>query len=504
MSELVKQRDGKLSDGRRSSNRSDGRRSSNRSDRSSRLSGSRRSGSRRSGSRRTSAVRRFTQKRARKTIGTFMKKTEHKRKSKFLQSICSDSGVCIAFGNERSKILDFFKGFTDFDYLTNTRTIGSESANGFVKEFEYEREAYKAYAVLKSSLEKDSDNLLYEYVVGQVINKYFMKRFPCFVETYGHYKYSYNKRDMFRNAGPGKPDMNKILIPYDANYIPIDTSCESSNDMCILIQHIKGASSIGDKAYNTLSGQGKYNNPKKDINFITNDLLYSLFQVYFPLSHLKDNYTHYDLHGDNVILYKPVDGKYIQYHYHYLNGEVVTFKSQFISKIIDYGRSYFNVSPHEIHPRMKSSSDYDELLCETPECNNTNEECGDESGYGWMGGPHSDDRYHISTSLRNMSHDLRLLAMLNKDWDRTNFQSNRAYVNLQTMLAKVFYEFEFGTPEVVKNKKTSIIFNVTDAEIAMKLLINNPAQIKANNDYYSKMSKLGDLHIYLDKPMNYK
>ena len=38
----------------------------------------------------------------------------------------------------------------------------------------------------------------------------------------------------------------------------------------------------------------------------------------------------------------------------------------------------------------------------------------------------------------------------------------------------------------------------------MKLLINNPAQIKANNDYYSKMSKLGDLHIYLDKPMNYK
>lgn len=36
-------------------------------------------------------------------IGRFMLKTGEKRKALFLKSICSDSGVCIAFGQDSKK-----------------------------------------------------------------------------------------------------------------------------------------------------------------------------------------------------------------------------------------------------------------------------------------------------------------------------------------------------------------------------------------------------------------
>ena len=159
-------------------------------------------------------TKKYTQKRSTKTIGKFMKKTEYKRRSKFLQAICSDAGVCIAFGKERKKIFNFFNGFTKFDFLKNMRTIGAASVNGFVKELEYEREEYKAHAILKSSMEEESDNLMYEFFVGQSINENFLNNMPCFIETYGHYKYKSNKdREQFQKKKSGFTDLNAILTP---------------------------------------------------------------------------------------------------------------------------------------------------------------------------------------------------------------------------------------------------------------------------------------------------
>ena len=153
-----------------------------------------------------SAVRRFTQKRARKTIGKFMKETGSKRKSEFLKVICSDSGVCIAFGKERKKIFDFFKGFTQFDYLSGIKTIGA-STNGFVKELEYKHKDYVAHAVLKSSQSKSADNLMYEYFVGLKVND-MATQLPCFVETYGHYEYKTDAdRKTFKMEKSGLKDV---------------------------------------------------------------------------------------------------------------------------------------------------------------------------------------------------------------------------------------------------------------------------------------------------------
>lgn len=53
------------------------------------------------------------------------------------KKICSDSGVCIAFGTEKNKILDYFSNFTDFSILQSVTQIGASSMNGIVLQLEY-------------------------------------------------------------------------------------------------------------------------------------------------------------------------------------------------------------------------------------------------------------------------------------------------------------------------------------------------------------------------------
>ena len=443
------------------------------------------------------AVRTFTRKRATKTIGKFMKKTEDKRRSIFLQAICSDSGVCIAFGKERKKIFNFFEGFTTFTYLKNIKAIGSVSVNGFVKELEYEREGYKSYAVLKSSRQKNADNLMYEYFVGLMINK-LAEQAPCFVETYGHFKYKPDRyfqsdmyREKFQNEVPGYKDLKKILIPHKPNKIYYDDSCENSINQCILLQHIKGAKSIGDKLYSRVP----------DYDFIMNDFLYAIYQIYYVLGRKRYVFTHYDLHPDNVILYKPVEGKYIQFHYHLgPTMRPLSFKSQYIAKMIDYGRSFINLN------KQSNSETYYNDLCLEESCNYDGEQCGDESGYGWMPPPQTEDNHYISSSLNNISHDLRLLSNLLPimPWNEEPFKSNtRIHSILENILVRVKYENDYGTPPVKASLSHGLIENVGDAEFYIRGGVQKAVQKQANDDYYRGMQKLGDMHIYGNKPMEF-
>ena len=68
---------------------------------------------------------------AKNTIGNFLYKNREKIRANFLKMVCSDSGVCIAFGKESKKINDFFKFFDNFDYMTNY-TILNNGGNGTV------------------------------------------------------------------------------------------------------------------------------------------------------------------------------------------------------------------------------------------------------------------------------------------------------------------------------------------------------------------------------------
>jgi len=425
---------------------------------------------------------------ARKTIGTMIK-----RSSKFLQTICSDSGVCISFGRNIDEITNYFKGFTNFTYANSPiKKIGEPSNNGFVNEIEFERQGYKSHAILKSSMVPESDNLVYEYLVGiKYINR-ILKSFPCFVQTYGLFFYNTDMswRIMQSTGRIDKAVLTRLELQ---NSIDYSQACLESKYFAILIQHIKDARSI-----TSFLQRDAYT------EFITFELIYVLFIIYHALASISKEFTHYDLHSGNVLVYEPVKGKYVQYHYHHSDGTTTTFCSPYIPKIIDYGRSFFdngNVNARKIYDK----------LCATPDC----DRCGINDGFGWLNPKHT---YYISSSKKNESHDLRLLnsvlaKIMELEYDDPNHPTEATYMALQKITKKTVYgrgikdydDKQYGTKQHVEKGKTKI-FNVTDAYVFLKKAIELPRVITENQLRYSNvLDKLGDLHIYHDKrPMKYE
>jgi hypothetical protein len=174
--------------------------------------------------------------------------------------------------------------------------------------------------------------------------------------------------------------------------------CESSKFASILIQHLKNAS--------TLSHYLEKKNTKRQTFFLY-DLIHVLYQVYMPLSLLKDSFTHYDLHDENVLLYEPIKGKHIRYHYHHEDGPTVTFCSPYIAKMIDYGSSFFNYDVMAKSNTLNPKDIYNKL-CQEPKCNNSGV-CGSSSGLKFFKKPYTKSSFFISLQMANKSHDLKLL-----------------------------------------------------------------------------------------------
>jgi hypothetical protein len=299
--------------------------------------------------------------------------------------------------------------------------------------------------------------------------------------------------------------------------------------------------------------------------FLKSHLLYVLYQVYMPLAMHADTFTHYDLHTGNVLLYEPVKGKYIEYHYHLKNNENISFKCCYLAKIIDYGRCFFvdKTTPKKITKTSKSIYD---KLCQLESCDytpssidsvsssenstvsmesasnasdsnlmhdtnvtspdenvttenthttsssdsNDTTECGEAYGYSLVA-PESTPGsfYHISGSKRNMSHDLRLLHILNEEYatkhidtELTRLFKTVPYGILERKPILKVYNDKFGTKEEIDSGLPKMINNVIDAHTALKKLVFKSKA--SNDDYFKRRPKLGDLHIYIDgRPMEF-
>jgi len=343
------------------------------------------------------------------TVSNPESKTRLKLRLLFLQSICSDTGYCMTFGQEDTKIKEFFKGFTSFEYAIDPiLKKGELSANGFVNQITYERESYKAYTILKSSKYARGDNLMYEYKVGQYINTW-TKKLPCFVETYGLFKYNTDAEgDAFYTAMQTEPasfpdtDKNVEELKKSLTLFPnIDwkDGCLESRKFSILIQHFDNVVTLHNWIINNTIG-GIF--AKED------ELIHILFQIYIPLGLLHDKFTHYDLHENNVLIYTPSSKKKIKYKYHIpqtyvkklgLTSNLIEFDSPYIVKIIDYGRSYF-----------KSSVTNDALIvynkiCATTECD---PKCGNDFGFKWNGPVDLTRNINLSTQEKQRIAYLRI------------------------------------------------------------------------------------------------
>lgn len=423
------------------------------------------------------SVNRHTPKEfAAKTIQTFMKKTEGKRKALFLQSICSDSGLCIAFGKETKKLMDFFE-FEKFTYATfPTVTIGKPSGNGFVKQILYKRENYQAYAVLKSSIDYASDNLAYEYLVGKYLNEK-SKKIPVFLETYGLFLHKDSaEREHLRARDRFISELTP-LDPYDVKNV-----CTKSSTECILIQHLKDARTLYDM--------------KDDGAFFLQDSAYVLYHVYFALHQLREEFTHYDLHTGNVLLYEPIPGKHIEYHYH-LPNETVVFCSKYMVKIIDYGRCFFSGSP-EYHEKLMAESS----------CNRFQHTLW----FPRKDRTRDDAMFFINPYYKNESHDLRLMRSYGRPFE---IAIGDAFANSHLgpyieLFKKIVYEnvrfpdkTAYGTKEDLTHDDN--IRNVTDAEDRLRKWITQSINKQLNRIRHPSSKKLGEFHIYSDgRDMVYK
>lgn len=435
---------------------------------------------------------------AAKKIKTFMQKNRFKIKSRFLQSICSDSGICLAFGKNSVDIKLFFNNFTDFRYANaHLKRLGEPSNNGFVNEISFEREKYKAHSIIKSSAKVFTDNLFYEYLCGLVINEWSL-RFPCFLETYGLFLYKNNeswskiKNNRITTVASFEKQvslLNNNKLHFNSNLFEelLKNSCLRSKHIAIMIQHLKNAVTLEDF----------FNNEINKNYFVNNDLVIFLFQIYFPLHVLNNNFTHYDLHTSNVLLYKPYSNGYIHYHYILSNGKTIQFKSPYMIKIIDYGRSFFKNDAF-------NSKDILNKLCLTSECDPN---CGGDYGFAWLNktGPIRSQSYILS-SVSNKSHDLRLLYIVKSNFK--SFKIEKPQKNVfslyNNLIKNLKYNTDYGTPEAKENKYPKYIETVSDAFKGLTDLLLDPEFINRNNIDTLNFLKIGDLYVYEDgRPMKF-
>ena len=477
-------------------------------------------------------------------ISNFMKANKRKSRSRYIKQICSDPGLCIAFDTpNRQKINEHFNFFSSLRFLSDDiHQIGKKSANGFVKELKFTHDDYTAYAVLKSSKSSDtytSDNLVYEYIAGQYIN-YQCHFLPCFVETYGlfYYKDDLSLKLFEENITTTPEQFTDGLELQTTSGIDYAKACKQSQYAAILLQYIHGAQVL----HSFISNK---------VDYISYQMIYQmpylLYQVYFALSRIKRNFTHYDLHTSNVMLYQPEKGKYIEYVYHLHGNKEVRFRCPYLVKIIDYGRSFFKWDPSDIDKNNEiqslnikrnpalldkeriylSSPEIYKHLCEESECNvietdqkgDTHEySCGKKSGFSWLDNPKKKTtrKYFISSSRSNVSHDLRLLYIVGQtllykkapEFNTANRLPDEVFVSdeMAQLFKKVVYavglnpdDHHSGTEENKTSGLPNHIHNVSDAEKSLQELITSRKFMKLNKfKYPDESNRLGTLHIYTD------
>lgn len=412
------------------------------------------------------------------TIGRFMHKTGVKRRVRYLNKICSDAGECIAFGTAIGTMKKLFESFhLKYAVTKQMKKIGAKSANGSVVEVPFHRKGYTMYAVLKSALSYEADNLFYEAFVGTFINKWSPK-YPCFVETYASLTYTVDEDVDVLDLERLEDGLTQHKVVY-STFLNDDSlvqkSCRESQNFAVLTQHIKQAQTLFHEMFQT-------SNSMNLVNY--------LYQVYCPLSALANRFTHYDLHVENVLIYRPKH--YITMTYTYPDGSVVWFHTPGIAKIIDYGRSFFD--DDEVSSKL-----FDEKLRQECEEDDIADSYKNMKDIRWATGHTYSPRARWGRSIqRNKSHDLRLLRDVRNEHDIRNKQMLPI---LSDLCDSVKYYGSYGTGEMAPTTfKTSgdPIRNVEDAHRALKEILQSPAFISAHAAEFSGKPRLGEMRVWVD------
>jgi hypothetical protein len=416
-----------------------------------------------------------------------------------LKHVCSDTHYCITFGINVDKINKYFGYYLNLNYVNAISKL-NQGANGFLLKLNYDRDNYAVSCILKSSHGAGSTNLGYEYLVGQFINKY-NKIYPSFIETHQLLKYrSDESRKIVKKKytkdlnADTQPLQNNVVAVQDVNINNIGMTCNSSDSLCILIQYVNDAKTLSDIFI------------KGDLDFVKFELINVLYQVYTSLSMMSDVYTHYDLHTSNVIVLKPQDNLYIEYMYHYPNGKIVKFNSQYIAKIIDYGYSYFN----DTSSSGLNSADILKAICDDPQCGTGKNKCGSKNGYDILAGGLK--KHFINSSVVNRSTDLLLIHRIYSSFLSNKFTraAQLHFPHIHDFITELKRDLHcnntsiYGTREDLTNDGK--IRNVMQFKDRLERMITSFELKNVNQELIDNLAdKSGTLHIYTDgsAPMRY-
>ncbi len=350
-----------------------------------------------------------------------------------LKAACPDSDMCVVLGMYDSPMSRFTDGFQNLHYLAQCRRLGAPSSNGFVFGMTFLRKGYKTYAVLKSSRDLGSDNLMYEYRIGLFLNTK-LRHLPNFVATYA--AFTYTSADAWQTMVAAH-EKNTALSPDQVRSalrsVPFDMEMGCRDDHTYAPQSVRVAILVQNLPAPLSLQQLLDRRETADLTVVAN-LLPVLFQVYFALDTLRDEYTHYDLHANNVLLYEPSAGRHVAFVYHLRSGETLRFRSRYIAKIIDYGRSFFKDAATDDSSKKIQQSvpapcgglwSFAHYLRRrayfNPGQEDGSDDDSDDSAYGLFARsasankPTVADRFYIDSDNRNHSHDLRLLRQTQAD-----------------------------------------------------------------------------------------
>ena len=446
----------------------------------------------RSSSRRLSS-RSSSRRLSSRSLSAKINKVKKIKNNVLTELVCSkdSSGFCNTFNKIGSNSLkEIFNGYIDFSLIESHKVLNS-GANGEVTKIVYQKDNLKTVAIIKKSLNNEADNLFYEYIVG----KYFINRikncFPCFCETYALYSDNVE-------LDKSRQDTKRITKITDKL---LKETCIEPQKFSVLSEFVESVGSL----HNIIFKQ-KSMLENKD---------YSIFQVYFALAVLRKNFTHYDLHADNVILYVPKPGHYIQYHYVF-NDKTISFKSQYCVKIIDYGRCFFDnefLFSYKTNASIQGNR-IDELVMskftkftdpkDFESSKNLHEKLrtikngcfkksvgdyGDDiEGYGYFFKDIRNrydvaDTYHIDFSKKNESHDVKLFDYIYKF---NNIIYNETYGTKE--------DTNPGIKPVFEKTKFKNVYDVC------QFLASTIENEKAENDamYSDPTKEIGELKVYSD------
>ncbi len=408
---------------------------------------------------------------------------------------------------------------TNFNWI-NSINLLSGGTSGNIYKLNYKRDEYKVAYTLKTSNGQDTDSLFYEAYVGLGINK-LSKYVPIFVKTYGcyiikdktafsrslrHYNSSLTTHKRENGFSIGVSDLEtsftlpqllqnnqitKLNITSNDNTFNPDTeslrvSCTNASDICILSEYVENAISLHELLDTLINSQNE-----EELNHTIPNIF---TQIYTGLAMVRNKFTHYDLHMENVLCSTLPNKKCITMVYHVFDDEL-RYKTKYLVKIIDYGRSYVNISDdissNKLYEKLMSELEYLNGVMDNVDVINT--------GYRWIVEPNIDDNY-ISYVYRNMSHDLRLLSDLLELYPSSELLPKGIQEFYNYIKKNLLYTSRFGTEEKIyrEGTKPSQIPNVVAASAYLsQYAFNNKTFKDLDKEMYKDYTNIGELHIYV-------